>query len=216
MLKTEDASGGLTWRAHTYKWIESQIEYVEKRLASHGIKMDGIGIWDDMFFGRSNTEHINRTRQTFLMMRERNFGYLLEARANQLIGRDNRWSNSSAKREADLCKFLKETGCLQVFVGTESGNQETLNLIQKGTRVRDYWRLVELSHDIGLPLRFSMIVGFPRETERSINETLDMIEKLKGENYISVSGPKLFTPYPGTPQFDMAVELGFQAPPKHC
>ena len=170
--------------------------------------MDGVGLWDDMIFGRGRDEHTERAKNIFMVMRSHDYGYLLEARANQLIATSDRWNDAGVRREADLYKFLKETGCMQVFVGTESGNQETLNLIQKGTKLKDYLRLVELSRDVELPLRFSMIVGFPDESERSVNNTLDLIEKLAEEPYISVSGPKLFTPYPGTPQYDAAVERG--------
>jgi radical SAM superfamily enzyme YgiQ (UPF0313 family) len=115
-------------------------------------------------------------------------------------------------READLYQFLKDTGCMQVFVGTESANQDTLNLIQKGTKAKDYARLVEISRDVGLPLRFSLIVGFPDETDRSVNETLDLIEQLDGEPFVSISGPKCFTPYPGTPQYDAALRRGLKVP----
>ena len=101
---------------------------------------------------------------------------------------------------------------MQVFVGTESANQETLNLMQKGTKAKDYHRLVEISRDVGLPLRFSMIVGFPEESDRSVNETLDLIEQLRDEPYISVSGPKCFTPYPGTPQYEAALRHGMKVP----
>ena len=101
---------------------------------------------------------------------------------------------------------------MQVFVGTESASQDTLNLIQKGTKAKDYMRLVEISRDVGLPLRFSMIVGFPDETDRSVNETLDLIERLRDEPMVSVSGPKCFTPYPGTPQYDAALKRGMKVP----
>ena len=101
---------------------------------------------------------------------------------------------------------------MQVFVGTESASQETLNMIQKGTKVTDYRRLVELSHQVRLPLRFSMIVGFPNETDESVNQTLDFIKELEGEPFVSVSGPKLFTPYPGVPQYDAAVARGLKVP----
>jgi radical SAM superfamily enzyme YgiQ (UPF0313 family) len=71
---------------------------------------------------------------------------------------------------------------------------------------------VEISRDVGLPLRFSMIVGFPEESDRSVNETLDLIEQLKDEPFVSVSGPKCFTPYPGTPQYDSALRHGLKVP----
>ena len=211
-MQKNDLGIDLTWRSHSVAWIKHQVAYVEEKLRENGIVMDGIGLWDDMPFGRGGIEHTKRFRDIAEMMREHNFGYLLEARANQLISTTDKWNSEGITREADLYKLLKETGCMQVFVGTESASQETLNLIQKGTKRADYDRLVEISRDIGLPLRFSMIVGFPKETEQSVNETLDFIERLEGEPFISVSGPKLFTPYPGTPQYDMAVQAGMVVP----
>jgi len=215
-MKEESRTNGhetdLTWRAHSFSWLENQLSYLEERLGRAGVAMDGVGLWDDMIFGRGKGEHLERAKNIFNVMRTRNYGYLLEVRANQLIATGDRWGDAGVRREADLYKFLKDTGCMQVFVGTESGNQETLNLIQKGTKLKDYLRLVEISRDVGLPLRFSMIVGFPDESEKSVNDTLDLIEKLGEEPFISVSGPKLFTPYPGTPQYDVAVRRGMKVP----
>lgn len=211
-MRTSGQEDDLTWRAHSVAWVENQLDYVDERLRSGGRDMDGVGFWDDMIFGRGRETHLSRAKRVFGMMRERNFGYLLEVRANQLIGTGGFWNDEGRVRDADLYQFLKETGCLQVFVGTESGNQETLNLIQKGTKLVDYLRLVEMSRDVGLPLRFSMIVGFPGETDASVNDTLDLIESLEDEPYVSVSGPKLFTPYPGTPQYQAAVERGMKVP----
>jgi radical SAM superfamily enzyme YgiQ (UPF0313 family) len=204
-------STDLTWRAHSFSWIKSQLDYLEERLHKEGIKIDGIGFWDDMMPGM-RPEHRFRIRDTFDHMKDRKFGYLFEARADHLIKKSDFWGRHG-QREADMYKFLAETGCLQVFVGTESADQETLNkIVLKGTRVKDYWRLVELSRTVGVRLRFSMIVGFPGEGESSINNTLDMIEALKDEPMVSVSGPKLFTPYPGTELYSVAVKKGFKVP----
>lgn len=211
-LKTESSKVDLTWRAHSVEWIAEQLNQLETSLKVRGKSMDGIGFWDDMIFGKGLPEHTARAKAIFQMMKDRDYGYLLEVRANQLIATSNKWNDEGIEREADLFKYLKETGCMQVFVGTESGSQETLNLIQKGTKLKDYHRLIEISNDVGLPLRFSMIVGFPDETEESINQTLDFIENLDKEPYISVSGPKLFTPYPGTPQYAAAVKHGLKVP----
>jgi anaerobic magnesium-protoporphyrin IX monomethyl ester cyclase len=216
-LKEEMARDGvaddLAWRAHSEAWVDQQLTYLEGRLADAGGGiMDGVGLWDDMIFGREREAHVQRARRIFNGMRNRKFGYLLEARANQLMAKSSRWNDGGVAREGDLYRFLKDTGCMQVFVGTESASQDTLNLIQKGTKAQDYMRLVELSRDVGLPLRFSLIVGFPEETDRSVNETLDLIERLREEPFVSVSGPKCFTPYPGTPQYDSALKRGLKVP----
>lgn len=211
-MARESTSADLTWRAHSASWVDEQLTYLERRLVETGAVMDGVGLWDDMIFGKEREAHIARARLIFNGMRQRNFGYLLEARANQLMAKGSKWNDSGVTREADLYRCLKDTGCMQVFVGTESASQDTLNLIQKGTKAQDYTRLVEVSRDIGLPLRFSLIVGFPEESDRSVNETLDLIERLRGEPFVSVSGPKCFTPYPGTPQYDAALRHGLKVP----
>ncbi len=205
-------SADLTWRAHSVSWVEEQLDYLDRRLRAVGRSMDGVGFWDDMIFGRGREDHLRRSKRIFEVLRERQYGYLLEVRANQLIATGDRWNDAGAIREADLYRFLRDTGCMQVFVGTESGNQDTLNLIQKGTKLKDYMRLVALSHEVGLPLRFSMIVGFPEESDQSVNDTLDLIERIDEEPFVSVSGPKLFTPYPGTPQYQAAVARGMKVP----
>ena len=210
--KTSGTTVDLSWRSHSLAWVKDQLDIISATLAQSGRTMDGVGFWDDMIFGRGNNPaHLDRAHSILSLMRERSLGYLLEARAGQLVRRTNRW-NKATVREADLYRFLKETGCMQVFVGMESGSQATLNMIQKGTKVSDYRRLVELSHQVGLPLRFSMIVGFPNETDDSVNQTFDLIEELEEELFVSVSGPKLFTPYPGVPQFDAAVSSGLVVP----
>src|SRR6185503_9031239 len=55
-LKEEMARDGgpvdLTWRAHSVAWVDEQLTYLEKRLAASGAVMDGVGLWDDMIFGK--------------------------------------------------------------------------------------------------------------------------------------------------------------------
>ena len=60
-LKAEMAASGssddLTWRAHGDAWVEDQLSYLEQRLAASGTTMDGVGLWDDMIFGREKPAH---------------------------------------------------------------------------------------------------------------------------------------------------------------
>ena len=110
---------------------------------------------------------------------------------------------------------LADTGCIQVFVGAESASQETLDYMRKGTRVEEYYRLMELANIYHVGLRMSFIVGFPNESDRSINQTLDLCERINAGDlgpWVNVSGPKIFTPYPGTVEYTRAVTAGFRPP----
>lgn len=200
-----DATGKFFWNAHSLDWVKRQIDRVRDLLSKQGQDLDGIGLWDDMFWVKYRSRP--RAQDIINYLAEEGLTYLIEARADQLM-RDDFW----------LYKFLGETNCAQVFVGAESASQETLDLIKKGTSLEDYYRLIEYSKKIKVPLRMSFIIGFPDETEDSINKTLDFTENVtKGKfgSWVNISGPKIFTPYPGTIEYQRAVKAGFKVPNSH-
>lgn len=200
-----NAKGKFLWNAHDLDWVKSQITQLRADLAKRGEQLEGIGIWDDMFW--NNRGEDTRAIEILEYLKKENLGYLIEARADQLL-----------RNDCSLFRFLGETGCIQVFVGAESASQETLNYIRKGTKVRDYYRLIEIANEIHVSLRMSFIVGFPHETDESVNATLDFCDAVEnGEHgpWVNISGPKIFTPYPGTVEYERAVEAGFLPPPSH-
>jgi len=200
-----DADGKFLWNGHDLDWVKRQVDHLRSRLAMQGERLDGIGIWDDMFWSRRGED--TRAKEILTYLKDEGLGYLIEARADQLL-----------RDDCSLFKFLGETGCIQVFVGAESASQETLNYIRKGTKARDYTRLIDAANEIHVALRMSFIVGFPNETDESVNATLDFCEAVeKGDHgaWVNISGPKIFTPYPGTLEYDRAVEAGFQPPTNH-
>lgn len=200
-----DDKGKFLWNAHDLDWVKGQVSQLRALLAKRGERLDGIGIWDDMFWNNRGKD--TRAYGILEYLKKENLGYLIEARADQLL-----------RDDCSLFRFLGETGCIQVFVGAESASQETLNYIRKGTKVRDYHRFIEVANQIHVSLRMSFIVGFPKETDDSINATLDFCEAIENGEYgpwVNVSGPKIFTPYPGTVEYERAIEAGFTPPATH-
>ena len=119
---------------------------------------------------------------------------------------------------AVLFNRLAETGCMQVFVGAEAISQNTLNLIRKGTRARAYYDMISLANKFRVALRMSFIIGFPGETDDSVNATLDFCEGVTRGDFgpwVNISGPKIFTPYPGTVEYKRALAAGFRRPTSH-
>ncbi len=181
------------WQAHSFEWVKDQIKAI--RMKSNII--DGIGFWDDMFWADTV-----RAYKIIEYLKGQDIGYLVEARADLLL-----------KKDAQLFKKLSRTGCIQVFVGVESMDRKTLEHIGKRTHASDCYKLVHLAGIYKLPVRFSFIIGFPDESDRSVNKTLTFAEEIRTENYnCSISGPKLFTPYPGTLEYKRAVAKGFLPP----
>ena len=83
---------------------------------------------------------------------------------------------SNADEEAfDL---MKESGCVAVFLGIESGDQQILKYMNKAATLERYkWGIRHL-HQRGIATFASLIGGFPGETEESIKSSMNFIEEM--------------------------------------
>ncbi len=103
------------------------------------------------------------------------------------------------------------------LVGAESGSEETLKLVTKLQTVDEIRALGKRFGDAGVRICFSTLVGTPYE-DRSMWKsewelTIQLIDELLTQSgYLHTAQVHVFTPYPGTPLFAKAVELGFDAP----
>lgn len=114
---------------------------------------------------------------------------------SELHGKIEFTVNSRVKPlDAELLRKLKEAGCFMIAVGFESGNDDTLKKIKKGTTKEDNLRAAQLIKKAGLPLFGFFMIGFPWETERDIIETLEFIFKIDPD-FIEVH---IAMPYYGT------------------
>ncbi|MCG5493251.1 B12-binding domain-containing radical SAM protein [Ectothiorhodospira variabilis] len=113
-------------------------------------------------------------------------------------------------------KFLRElvsSGCQLLQFGIESGSDRVLDLINKRIRAEDAIALNQRLKGLPLRIRYNFMVGFPTETKMEMEKTLALMERLMGDNS-NVEPPFLnvYTPYPGTPIYGMAIEKGFVEP----
>ena len=116
------------------------------------------------------------------------------------------WScNAKAIVPYESLKILKENGLRLLLVGYESGSQQILNNIRKGTRVDVARRFTEDCHKLGITIHGTFIVGLPGETHETIQETIRFAREINPHT-IQVS---LAAPYPGTELYKQAVENGW-------
>lgn len=94
----------------------------------------------------------------------------------------------------DLLKLMKKANCEQINIGCESGNQEILNEIGKGTTPSKIKQVFKWGKEIGIQMRGFFIVGLPNETQETIEETKQLIRDISPD----VFGITLMCPYPGT------------------
>ena len=75
----------------------------------------------------------------------------------------------------ECARYLRDAGCKLVLVGVESADQTVLNHMAKGTKERHNWEAAANLAKYGV-LGFAFIlVGFPGETEKSVNKSIDFL-----------------------------------------
>jgi hypothetical protein len=76
-----------------------------------------------------------------------------------------------------LIKKMRQTGCTGVFLGVESGSDQILKNMKKGAIVRFYRDGVRWLREQGIVTVGSFIIGFPGETDETVEQTRAFIEE---------------------------------------
>ncbi len=116
--------------------------------------------------------------------------------------------------EEEFFGKLKEGGMCELRVGCESGSNRILkDVIQKGITVEQTLKAVEVAKKLDLKLILSFVIGWPTETIEERQQTIDLILKIQKIHPLAAIYPLwIYIPYPGTPLFERAVEMGFKQP----
>ena len=96
--------------------------------------------------------------------------------------------------DLSLAKLLAEAGFRLVFLGIESGNQRTLDTLQKGYSVSKTKSVVSGLHDQGIVATGGFIVGNPDDRPEDIRGVFRFAEELGLDHVIL----QCLTPYPKT------------------
>lgn len=114
----------------------------------------------------------------------------------------------------ELLDKIESSGCKELSVGVESANPEILGQIEKGINVDDVLRANKKLTGRNFAVKFNMIIGFPGESIKSIEETVKLALRLYKENKNTWFPFNIYTPFPGTPMFKLAASHGFNPPEK--
>ena len=96
--------------------------------------------------------------------------------------------------DEELLQTMKDAGCITIFIGVESADQQMLDKMDKNITVEKTERAFKLARKVGIRTIASCVIGMPEDTKESIHKTIDFVKKLN-PNYALYS---LATPYPGT------------------
>lgn len=115
--------------------------------------------------------------------------------------------NRVDKANGDLMSVMKAAGCLGVVYGFESGDNVILKKMNKGTTVAMAYRAIEMTKQAGLKIRGQMIVGFPGETDESVENTAKFMRQAKE---VDVFGVHVFQPVPGSAVWENPEKYGLE------
>jgi len=105
----------------------------------------------------------------------------------------------------ELLDLMKRSGCYEVVLAFESGDQEVIDtIVKKPINLSKAERIVEKVKARGIETHGAFIVGFPGETRQQILNTFDYARKLKLDRIYPFS----FSPLPGTELFRICREQG--------
>ncbi|HMK91981.1 MAG TPA: radical SAM protein [Thermoleophilia bacterium] len=96
--------------------------------------------------------------------------------------------------DASMAAEMRRAGCRTVFFGLESGSDEVLRLMGKGTTTAQASAAVWAAHDAGLEVGGFFILCYPGETDETVLRTLAFADSLPLD-YVGLSMPY---PLPGT------------------
>ena len=123
----------------------------------------------------------------------------------RIVGQNIKWSCLSRVTgiNEEITWLMKESGCRRVYLGLETGNQDTLKLMKKKATIEEGQNAVHLFHKAGVEVAAFFIVGYPGETISSIEETFKYALELPLDN-ISFNVP---FPLPGSELFERVSKL---------
>jgi len=118
-----------------------------------------------------------------------------------------KWACNTHLRTIDeeMAKAMKDSGCVMIAPGIESGNDQILLTIDKRLTVSIIRDKVNMLNRVGIRVWGYFVLGFPGETAQTIDQTINLALELP----LEIAHFGIATPYYGTKFYDQCVEEGW-------
>lgn len=105
--------------------------------------------------------------------------------------------------DEESVKLMKKAGCYLIETGVESGNNEILRQMRKGITIEEAVSAARIVKKQDIVVRWNFLLGFPTETEQTMNDTIKAMVRFEGR-----VGYGIFTPYPGSEAYEYCKKTG--------
>ena len=110
--------------------------------------------------------------------------------------------------DAETLDMMVASGLKRIYIGVDAIQDDRIEQIGKNYRGRNARETIELVRSYPLDLTLALVLGSPGETRAQLQQLYDWVKSVRPEFCYAA----FLTPYPGTPTYDQAIELGFEPP----
>ena len=105
--------------------------------------------------------------------------------------------------------LMKKANFRFILYGMESGNQYTLDKLDKGLKVPQIEEGVKMAKKAGLEPHVTVMLGYPWETEEMAKNTIGLAKSIFKKGYVDTMQATIVIPYPGTPLYKECIKKGW-------
>lgn len=104
----------------------------------------------------------------------------------------------------ETLEWMKKAGCWLIAFGVEKGDDESLERINKKATAEQARKALAMTREAGIKRSMYLLFGLPQDTEEILKSDIQFAKELDPD-FLEIFYPY---PFPGTPLYKEAVELG--------
>jgi len=168
--------------------------------------LDGIQFYDSNFF--TYQERVKRFCEA-----------LIKNKVKIKWGNANGSAKVLLRYKPETWELMAKSGCSEILIGAEAGDDEILEFLQKEVKADDYVRVKEQAAQHHIKLWVSLMLGVPydlKDPQRSLKREYHACTNLVRKLYNIATDDRfamfVYTPYPGTPLYEISLKNGVKVP----
>jgi len=177
---------GRRWRGQSAEKIVEDLKYLKN-------KYDIKNVWfiDDNFMFSEK-----RIFKFCELVKPLNLKWTCEGRANNI--------------KEDVVRKMKESGCVFIQMGLESGSERMLKIMNKGITLEHSRNAIEVFRKLDMPPKAGFIIGMPEEKIIDTLKTLKFMREIYKKSPTAILWTHYFALRPKTEWYELALEKGMK------